>query len=81
MRPVMALLQHQYLHRARIETIETDRPDDPAEAARLSAAAHLHYTPTFLVVDQGGRATAKFVGPTSYAALSGALERALRPTR
>lgn len=78
MRPVMALLQRRYGHRALIETLETDRPDDPTEAARLAAAAHLHYTPTFLVVDRRGRATSKFVGPTSYAALSGALERAMR---
>ncbi|MNL46964.1 hypothetical protein D3C87_1697230 [compost metagenome] len=58
--------------------IDIDRPEHRAEAERLGAIAKLRYTPTFLITDRQGRAVTKFVGPTSYAALSRALDDALK---
>lgn len=78
-KPIMAALARTYGDRAEIRVIDVDRPEHRAEAQRLGAIAQLRYTPTFLITDRQGRAVAKFVGPTSYAALSRALDDALSP--
>lgn len=77
MRPTLFALQKAFGQRVRVEVVEVDSPADPAEAERLSTLAALHFTPTLLVADAEGRATAKFIGPTSYASLASALDRAL----
>lgn len=76
-KPIMAALSKVYGDRAEIRAIDIDRPEHREEAARLGSLAQLRYTPTFLITDRQGRAVAKFVGPTSYAALSRALDDAL----
>ncbi|MNX88116.1 hypothetical protein D3C86_1200750 [compost metagenome] len=78
-KPIMAALTKVYGDRAEIRVIDIDRPEHRSEAQRLGALAQLRATPTFLVTDRQGRAFAKFVGPTSYAALSRALDDALKP--
>jgi thiol-disulfide isomerase/thioredoxin len=78
MKPVLAALGHAYGHRIAIETLDIDRPGDLAETRRLVALSELHFTPTLLLADRQGRASAKFVGTTSYLSLSQAIDRVLK---
>lgn len=77
MTPIVSQLRRDYAGRAEVAVLYLDKAEDQAAATRLAERAALRYTPTFLVVDRAGRARAKFIGPTSYAALAGALNQTI----
>jgi len=77
MKPTVELLRRAYAGRAGVSVLQIDRPEHRQAIEPFARLARLHYTPTFLVVGRDGKAHAKFVGPTSYVALSHALDEAL----
>lgn len=77
MAPIIEQVRRAYADRAIVRVLYVDKADDHAEATRLGALAAVRYTPTFLVFDRTGHASAKFIGPTSFVALSNALDGAL----
>lgn len=77
MTPTVELLRRTYAGRATVSVLQIDRPEHRQAVEPLSRLAQLRYTPTFLVVGRDGKAHAKFIGPTSYLALSKALNQAL----
>lgn len=77
MTPIVELLKRNYAGRAHVSVLQIDKPEHRAAVEPLARLAHLRMTPTFLVVGRDGKASAKFIGPTSYLALSGALDSAL----
>lgn len=79
MRPIVEAVRRNYGDRVDVRVLEIDLAEDRREAERVARLAQLRYTPTFVITDASGRAIAKYIGPTSYAALSGHLETALKP--
>lgn len=75
--PILALVRQVYQPRVRVRVLNLDGGPDAAEARRLAELARVRVTPTFLVTDAQGTVTARFLGPTSYAALGSALDHAL----
>lgn len=78
MKPIVGLLSNHYRGRVQVRVLNLDQAEDRQAATELAALAGLRYTPTFVVAGVDGKGMAKFVGPTSYLALSQALDRALR---
>ncbi|HEY9855098.1 MAG TPA: thioredoxin family protein [Stenomitos sp.] len=78
MTPTVELLRRAYATRAEVRVLQIDRPEHRAALEPLARLAKVRYTPTFLVVGRNGQASAKFIGPSSYVALSRALDEALR---
>lgn len=77
MSPIVEQLRRDYEGRATVSVLYLDKAEDRQEATRLASLAQVRYTPTFLIVDRRGNAKSKFIGPTSYAALSSALDQAI----
>lgn len=77
MSPIVEQVRQAYRGRATVQVLYLDKSEDHAEATRLAALAAVRYTPTFIVIDRTGHAAAKFIGPTSYIALAGAVDGAL----
>ncbi|MFP5504074.1 MAG: TlpA family protein disulfide reductase [Candidatus Sericytochromatia bacterium] len=77
MSPIVEQLRRDYEGRATVRVLYLDKAEDRQEATRLASLAQVRYTPTFLIVDHQGHATSKFIGPTSYAALSSAVDKAI----
>lgn len=80
MTPTIELLKRRYAGRARVSVLQIDKPEHRSAVESLARLARLRVTPTFLVVGRDGQARAKFIGPTSYLALSGALDAELART-
>lgn len=77
MTPTLELLRRTYAGRAEVTVLSIDRPEHRAAVEPLARLAQLRYTPTFVVIGRDGKASAKFIGPASYLALSRALDKAL----
>lgn len=77
MTPIVELLKRSYAGRAEVSVLLVDRAEHRQAVEPIARLAQLRYTPTFLVIGRDGRATAKFIGPASYLALSKALDEAL----
>ncbi|MEB3299225.1 MAG: hypothetical protein VKO21_07040 [Candidatus Sericytochromatia bacterium] len=72
--PVWHLLEARKGKDVTFRVLHLDEASESAAAFAVLEAARSRVTPTFLVLDRQGRPTARFVGATSYLAISGALD-------
>ncbi|MEB3237409.1 MAG: hypothetical protein VKO64_07275 [Candidatus Sericytochromatia bacterium] len=72
--PVWHLLEARRGRDAAFRVLYLDEASESAAAFAVLEAARSRVTPTFLVLDRKGRPAARFMGATSYMAISGALD-------
>jgi hypothetical protein len=73
--PVWHLLEARRGREVTFRVLYLDDASTSADAVAVLEAVRARVTPVFLVLDSEGRPAARFLGATSYTAISEALER------